>query len=354
MTHIHANSVNFYDLLTNTNFQINHHHRKYCWDYGKIIQLEDDILNLTKWNKSKPNKINYYMGNLILQPIQNNDNSTYLIIDGTNRLITLSLFLSRILHQLINLTNYKNDKIKYKKLISQLLYTGNRPKIKLSNTDDTQHYLNLLKNGASDSPYPDIYSPFPHRDRLVFNTHMLHIPQRSIEYLLDLFNVITTQLYFTIFFVNNDFEANLTITSSNNRGESYNELEILKHYLLLWVNNNIQNKEQHNQLTNKIIILCEKISHYYDITGLDVKDAFRDISETNKALKNFVQHVYETVLKTNNPQHNNDQNKDNIETIGWWRSFWNINKMIPMTNPSIDTILNLLQTLETEYDQRNQ
>lgn len=281
------------------------------------------------------------MGNLLLQPITQNNKQTYMIIDGANRLITLSLLLSRILHQLIKMTTNENEKNQYRELIKQLLYTENQPKITLSNPDDTQYYFNLLKYKTNEHSL-DQWSLTPHRERLAYNNFMLTTHTKYDIYLRDQLNIVLKQLYFTIFLVNDNFEANLATFSGVSRGEPYNELEILKHYLLLWADCNIQNKEQHNYFTNKIISLCEKIITYHDIIGLDIEDAMKDISETNKSLKAFVQHVYAVETST-------DKYRDDDFDICWWRSHWAIESSIPITSTNTNEILHFLQTIETEH-----
>ena len=343
MNSIETSTITLCELLSSANFQISSQHRRYIWDYGKCERLEEDILNIIDWNKWRPNKVKYYMGNLILQPTASNDDPTYLIIDGANRLITLSLFLSRILHRLIKITTDTNRKNQYQELIKLLLYTENQPKITLSNPDDTQYYFDLLKYGTNECPHLDVSSLVPHRDRLAFNNYMLTTHANSDVYLLEQLNTTLKQLIFTTYLVNDNFEASLATFSGVSRGESYNELEILKHYLLLWVDYNIQNKEQHDYFADKIISLCEKINTYHDTVGLDMEEAMKDVSETNKSLKTFVQQIFEIGVRKREPN-------DSDAEIDWWRGHWAIENSMPITDPDANTILHFLQTIETEFD----
>lgn len=83
-----SGKVEFYtkDLKTvfSLNLDIPEYQRIYCWLEKNVIRLLDDIQSLEK---------EYRLGTLILQRKINKNKKTYDIIDGQQRLITLSLIL---------------------------------------------------------------------------------------------------------------------------------------------------------------------------------------------------------------------------------------------------------------------
>ena len=75
--------------------RIPEYQRIYCWEEKNVYRLLEDVFDLS--NKSK-----YYLGNIILQEVENN---FYDIIDGQQRLVTLSLILNELGEQNLNLLN---------------------------------------------------------------------------------------------------------------------------------------------------------------------------------------------------------------------------------------------------------
>lgn len=107
--------------LLNLNLRIPDYQRIYCWDEKTIRVLWDDIQNLDKEEK-------YRLGTIILHRIGN----TFQIIDGQQRLITLSLILSALHIEGISLLDEKyqsklaEDYIAYNKYLIKNILSGVR------------------------------------------------------------------------------------------------------------------------------------------------------------------------------------------------------------------------------------
>lgn len=107
--------------LLNLNLRIPDYQRIYCWDEKTIRVLWDDIQNLDKEEK-------YRLGTIILQRIGN----TFQIIDGQQRLVTLSLILSALHIEGISLLDEKyqsklaEDYIAYNKYLIKNILSGVR------------------------------------------------------------------------------------------------------------------------------------------------------------------------------------------------------------------------------------
>lgn len=107
--------------LLNLNLRIPDYQRIYCWDEKTIRVLWDDIQNLDKEEK-------YRLGTIILQRTGN----TFQIIDGQQRLVTLSLILSALHIEGISLLDEKyqtklaEDYIAYNKYLIKNILSGVR------------------------------------------------------------------------------------------------------------------------------------------------------------------------------------------------------------------------------------
>lgn len=107
--------------LLNLDLRIPDYQRIYCWDEKTIRVLWDDIQNLDKEEK-------YRLGTIILQRTGN----TFQIIDGQQRLVTLSLILSALHIEGISLLDEKyqtklaEDYIAYNKYLIKNILSGVR------------------------------------------------------------------------------------------------------------------------------------------------------------------------------------------------------------------------------------
>ena len=107
--------------LLNLNLQIPDYQRIYCWDEKTIRVLWDDVQNLDKEEK-------YRLGTIILQRVGN----TFQIIDGQQRLVTLSLILSALHIEGVSLldetyqSKLAEDYIAYNKYLIRNILSGVR------------------------------------------------------------------------------------------------------------------------------------------------------------------------------------------------------------------------------------
>lgn len=85
---VELESKNLHDLL-DMPLNIPEYQRIYCWEEKNVYRLLDDILDLSA-------KKEYYLGNIILQEIKQETNKKYDVIDGQQRLVTLSLILMEL------------------------------------------------------------------------------------------------------------------------------------------------------------------------------------------------------------------------------------------------------------------
>lgn len=79
-------------LLSNNQYSVPRYQRNYAWTEEHIKQLIDDVLDNAKEEKAQ--QLPYYLGTLVVFPRQQGNQHIYEVIDGQQRLTTLTLLAS--------------------------------------------------------------------------------------------------------------------------------------------------------------------------------------------------------------------------------------------------------------------
>lgn len=171
------------------------------------------------------------------------------VVDGQQRLTTCSLYLSVILHKLI-----QAGEAGYAQMISTYLYSVDQCKLTLNN-DTASLFHDLVSAGT-----PRTSPASTHQIRLVeAHSHFKrHLKNRcdakgsgSTEYLKALYDAITRKLVFTYYTIEEESEIGMTFELMNSRGKDLSVLELLKNYLMHWVYRNTPESDRPG-LTNLI------------------------------------------------------------------------------------------------------
>ena len=95
------------DLLNQAVYSIPDYQRGYSWEKEQVKELADDISNIVQWNDSSPGTSSiHYMGTIITYDTKrqrkylNTHKPVKEIVDGQQRLISISLFLAAALDRL--------------------------------------------------------------------------------------------------------------------------------------------------------------------------------------------------------------------------------------------------------------
>ena len=91
--------------------------RDYSWDEEQWYDLWQDIIQTIGKNSQNQNKQNHYMGYLVLQ---SSDNKAFTIIDGQQRLTTISIIILAVLYELNQFVQDNKDSEDNKKRINTL------------------------------------------------------------------------------------------------------------------------------------------------------------------------------------------------------------------------------------------
>ena len=235
-------------------FEIPEYQRGYAWEKKQWNDFIQDIDALAVEGIN-----NHYAGTIVIYQKKDKPKKSYGpieklwlvdVVDGQQRLATCCLYLSIIIHELVNL-----GKVEYKEKESFFLYSGSTCKLSLNN-DATNFFLDLLKKGNPNKP-----ALSTHEKRLLeaYNYLKKHIDEQHrnrgenyVNYLIDLYEAISSKLGFTFYTIEEECEIGMTFELMNSRGKELSILELLKNYLMYWVYRNITNDDERKSLTNLI------------------------------------------------------------------------------------------------------
>lgn len=232
-----TNTIELKKLLSKTRFTVNYYQREYRWGRKQIEQLIEDLIsafesdyNKSKYDHSETKEIlhygYYYMGSIIRTNEENNKE----IIDGQQRLTSLTLLL-------IYLKNLHKDNVKATAAVSDLICSDQcgECSFNIDVPERKECFENLFNDNKLFNPidessknmlerYKDIEELFPQEyndDILLYFTYWI------IEKVL--FMEIVTP---------SEQEAHKVFVTMNDRGLSLNSAEMLKGYLLSEIKNN--------------------------------------------------------------------------------------------------------------------
>jgi uncharacterized protein with ParB-like and HNH nuclease domain len=238
-------TLNFSELLGNSKiYNVPRFQRSYSWEESNWEDLWLDILSLKNNEESV-----HYLGTIVLQT---KDNKNFTIIDGQQRIVTLSILILACLKLLDNLIErgIEPDKNKERKEIYINQYIGfkdpksltYKSKITLNNTDKDlfNSYLIQLK-------FPLNTSKLPESNKLMikaFQYFQEKLKSISIdkdgESIVDFIEtVISNRLFFIQIVVDDSLSAYTVFETLNARGVELTATDLLKNYLFSLLDNEI-------------------------------------------------------------------------------------------------------------------
>ncbi len=227
-------------------YQIPMYQRDYSWDKEDWEDLWNDILEL-------PQDRTHYLGYLVLQQM-NETEETFWVIDGQQRLTTVSLIALAIIALLKKWSEQgieqDNNKIRYEKEIERYLGNFSTSKLTLSpkltlNRNNNDFYKSWMLNFRQ-PPSLSKLKPSTKLMQQAFNFYYQKIEemfdtQKSGAELTDfLEKTIGNGLVFTTISVQNDLDAFKVFETLNARGVKLSPADLLKNYLFSQVSKSSQ------------------------------------------------------------------------------------------------------------------
>lgn len=238
-------------------YEIPKFQRDYTWEYEQWDDLWQDI-NLLECNEESE----HYMGYLVLQT---SNNKNFQIIDGQQRLTTMSILILAVLKALNNLVENQIDPVDNLKRKENLLnsYIGyidpvtlisnNKLKLNRNSDDYYRQQMVLLK----ELPLRNTNTSEKHM-RDCFNWYLEKIQKKITtgENLAGFIDSLVDKLFFTVIEVSDQINAFKVFETLNARGVQLSSSDLLKNYLFSVVDEtkpHISEIEELEKIWSKIV-----------------------------------------------------------------------------------------------------
>ena len=268
---------------SDTNFVIPVYQRNYDWKKEQCKQLYDDCINVIKNNYKT-----HFFGTIVSIYNDNGRNREYLIIDGQQRITTVSLMLLAIFNILKEELLTTNDIIK-EKIINQYLinqYIGDDKKLKLKPIKDDRVAFEKLFNTDEE---------FIEESNITTNYKYFYKRILEEEISIDeLYTAIERLMIVEIELKNGEDDPQLIFESLNSTGLELNEADKVRNFILM--GQSIQKQEKlynnywHKVERNTLYRVTDFIRDY--ITMKENK-----IYNVNKIYINFKRYINENGLE---------------------------------------------------------
>lgn len=218
-------------------YQVPIYQRDYSWDKDDWEDIWNDIAEI-------PNDKTHYLGYLVLQPIGEGEDA-YWVIDGQQRLTTLSILALATTALLREWSNLNIDKIENEIRAEKITerYLGNyslsklslSPKLKLNRNNDDYYkswLLNLRRPSSISKLKPSqklLQKAFDYFLEMLREKFSAHKSGSELSDFLEI--VIGKGIVFTQIVVNNDLDAFKVFETLNARGVKLSTADLLKNYL---------------------------------------------------------------------------------------------------------------------------
>lgn len=221
------------DLLSNGRlYEVPPYQRDYAWDEEQWDDLWTDVVELEK--ASQP----HFMGTVVLGP--GGERTT--VIDGQQRLVTLSILALAVLRAIKARSKASNDEEEQRFVLLRNQYIGSpdptsllyRNRLRLNRTDDWFYERHVVPGVAPVSvrkltdSQRRLWRALEYFDDRVAN----HFPAASGSDLASFLNdTLARRLLFTVIFVDDEVSAYSVFETLNARGTELTATDLLKNYL---------------------------------------------------------------------------------------------------------------------------
>jgi len=297
MTKIDGDRIEIKDLFSNFWFNVPEYQRNYVWETEQINKLLDDLVYAFKNNKDD----DYFLGPLVLQEKESKNYKEYDILDGQQRLTTLTLLFAV-------LRDLTDDEILIK-ICNKFIYQeenrfiGIPAKLKLNYVirEDVREFLNNYvkeKNGTNKI----IQFEKSFKNDNISTSNMINAINFMRNYdffkfknnLLEFAQFLFQKVVFIYIKTKGEFEdAYRLFTILNNRGIPLRNSDILKAFNIGVINNKVEKKKYSKKWE-------EIVNSFKDEGEFDrFLSYIRTILVKEKARKNLLAEFEENIYKKN-------------------------------------------------------
>ncbi len=247
-------------------YRIPRFQRDYSWTDEEWEYLWSDILESVR----DGGETAHYMGYLVLQ---SQDEKTFDVIDGQQRLTTLSLIVLAVLKNLQRLIEDKKNSDDNQRRLDQIrqTYIGyldpvtliTRSKLSLNRNNDNYYQTHLVslghlpQRGLRASEH-SLRKAFEWYDRRVKDYSKKENGEEGIA-LASLLETMSDRLFFTVISVTDELNAYKVFETLNARGVRLSSTNLLKNYLFSVLSKNANNVEEMQSLENRWESMVSKL-----------------------------------------------------------------------------------------------
>lgn len=265
---------------SDTNFVIPVYQRNYDWKKEQCKQLYDDLINVVKYDYKS-----HFFGTIVSSYNDSARDREYLIIDGQQRITTVSLMLLAI-YNILDKNRLQSNEIRKEKIYDRYLvntYIDDDSKLKLKPIkDDRKVFENLFNDEVLDEESNISINYKYFYNRIIEG-------EVSID---DLYSAIERLMIVEIELKNGEDDPQLIFESLNSTGLDLTDADKVRNFILMDKSSKEQ-EELYNNYWNKV----EK-NTLYNVTNF-IRDYMtmkeKKISNINKVYTNF-----KTYIKDNN------------------------------------------------------
>ena len=278
----------FYKILKNSHqLIIPIYQRNYDWTESQCKQLFDDLIQLH--NQLKYNDSYHFFGSIVYQE-KNNEDDIFSLIDGQQRVVTISLLLKAIIEVFANESDYEDEKQKQfiqEELLNNKYIEENRKiRLKPCGKNDCIVYDSIIDGNYS------IYEKTGSRLIQNYNYFKERISNSNLS-LGELLNAIKKLKIIEITLDKED-DAQLIFESLNSTGLKLKESDKIRNKILMNLDTSVQER-YYTEYWNQIEDSCKKldfeqfIRDYFTILLVDIpkkdelyntfKNIYKDLSK---------------------------------------------------------------------------
>ena len=309
------------ELLSNYYFQVPHFQRDYCWEIEKWDDFWEDLIN--QMNE----EYDFFLGSIVVKNLKKDAN--FEIIDGQQRITTISILLAVIRDQLKKNSNPLADEIQYPFIVQKEALRSEQSRLKLNKNDNPffQKYfvrytedINSVRNRG-----------LTKGERLLWKSYKFFKEKiDSYSYNVEpLLSTLLDKTYVILIQVEDDLQAYTVFETLNARGSILTAGDLIKNSILAKASkidkldevNEIWNRIQNNLSSYNITTFLKYQLALTIGTPIREKNLFKKIKKTGliqNEVYNFVSNLEsdsDLYLNLLEPKESYWQDKEMIESL---------------------------------------
>jgi uncharacterized protein with ParB-like and HNH nuclease domain len=354
------------DILLSQFYKVADFQRDYVWDEDDIAQLVNDVIDSMNSNQE-----NYFLGAIVLT---NGGDGNYLIVDGQQRITTLTIFISALRFALKTIEPERSSFLE-KYIVDRRM---SKDKIELSSRlsfgeDTADQAIAKLAQGASSIEELDSDTDTAKNIKGGFNYLVNYLSTNSLS-LGQLSHYLINNVVLLPYITNNMKQALTVFETLNSKGRSLTPIDLLKNALFSKEDESNWDalKEQWVKFKNTLDLINEsekRFLKYYILVNHNQRvpegDVFEWITNSNNSTTmsdspfKFLQHIqnfaeaYSYVINNKAPDGTENKKIQNIRYLAEkGRQFFPLLislKKLPNSSNNYEAILNSIESLLFSY-----